>query len=134
VNALRRFLVTGMEDADRRLASTLRPQPLDAADRYLRGSALISAVDRLTRILQRWWHASAAQRLLAAARQEWSRQASPSRHRALAVLLLTAVASHVFLMVFEGRYQGWFWLVVPAMTTVLAFLLLAGSRSQRLSN
>ena len=133
MNALRRFLVTGMEDADRRLASALRPQPLDATDRYLGSSVLMSTVDRLTRILQRWWHASASQRLLAAVRQEWSRLAPPSRHRALAVLLLTAVASHVFLMLFEGRHQGWFWFVVPAMTTVLALLLLIGSRSQRLS-
>ena len=133
MNALRRFLVTGMEDADRRVASALRSQPLDVADRYLGDTVLISTVDRLTRILQRWWHASAAQQLLAAARQEWSRQPPPSRHRALALLLLTAAASHVLLMLFQGRQQGWFWLVVPAMTTVFA-LVLAGSRSQRLSD
>jgi len=118
-----------MADADRRVEAALAPLPLDETDRYLARSALIAAVDRLTRTLQRWWLASEARRILSTIRDEWSRQAAPARYRAIAMLLVTAAATHVLLTLLQGRHEGWFWMVVPATTTLFALLLLAGTQT-----
>ena len=131
MNAFRRFIVLGMDDADRRVAAALRAQPLDETDRYLRSSVLMSTIDRLTRILQRWWRASEAARILWAVREASSLRKTPARDRAVAWLLIIAAATHVILMLAEGRPQGWFWIVLPAMTSLFAALLLAGTRSAR---
>jgi hypothetical protein len=120
-----------MYDADRRVSAALRPLPLDETDRYLGSSALIVAVDRLTKTLQQWWLASETRRILLTIREAWSRQDGPARHRALAALLVTAAATHVLLTLLQGRHEGWFWMVVPAMTILFALLLLAGIRSPR---
>jgi hypothetical protein len=130
VSAFRRFIVRGMEDADRRVEEALRPLPLDETDRYLGSSALIAAIDRFTQTLQRWWMASEASRILSTIRDEWYRHYIPARHRALAVLLITAAAVHVLLTLLQGRHDGWFWMVVPALTTLFALLLLAGTQTQ----
>lgn len=134
MSAFRRFIVRGMEDADRRVEAALRPLPLDETDLYLGKSRLIGAVDRLTQTLQQWWMASEASRILSTIRDEWHRQHVPARHRALALLLVTAAAVHVLLTLLQGRHEGWFWMVVPALTTLFALLLVAGTQTQASSD
>jgi hypothetical protein len=134
VSAFRRFIVLGMEDADRRVTAALAPLPLNQTDRYLESSALIAAIDRRAKTLQRWWLASQARVILSTIRDEWSRQDAPARYRASAVLLLTAAATHVLLTLLQGRHEGWFWMVVPATTTLFALLLLAGTQTPSASD
>ena len=129
MKSITRFFSLGMQDADRRVAAALRPLPLDETDRYLGSSVVIAAVDRLTRILQRWWLASGSRRILSTTLEAWSRHDAPARYRAGAMLLVTAAATHVLLTLLQGRHEGWFWMVVPAMTTLFALLLLAGTQT-----
>jgi hypothetical protein len=125
MNALTRFLSLGMRDADRRVAAALAPPALEPADRALRDSAIVAAVDRATRLLQTWWTSSQAARLLASVGGDvpWF-----ERYREIGAIVITAVLVHVALTIVQGPRPGWFWMVVPATAAVFALLLLAASR------
>jgi hypothetical protein len=131
MNALARFIKFGAEDADRRLAAALAPVRDDAADRYLKTSRLVTALDRATGLLRDWWLASAAARVKAAAHASITSLSFSTRYQLLAYVLLIAVLSHVSLMLLQGPRPGWYWMVIPAMTSALAVLLLAGAESSR---
>jgi hypothetical protein len=127
VNALKRFWSVGARDADARLAAALAPQPFEPADRYLRRSAIVTALDRATVALERWWLESmTGQSSMAFA--DTLRQA-PQRRRGIAIVLLVAVVVHVTLTMIQGPRPGWFWLIVPALTALSGLLLIAGTRS-----
>jgi len=131
MNALARFIKFGVEDADRRLAAALAPVRDDAADRYLKASRFVTALDRATGLLRAWWLASAAARVQAAAHDSITSLSFSMRYQLLAYVLLIAVLSHVSLMLLQGPRPGWYWMVIPAMTAALAVLLLAGAESSR---
>lgn len=134
MNALARFYSIGAEDADRRVAAALQPAPLDPADRYVKNSALVTAVDRATRWLRDAWRSSTAGRVLAAFRERMMREPWQRRYQAAAVFLLTATVVHVMLVWLQGPRPGWFWMIVPAMAALFAGVLLAGSRSTRFTS
>jgi hypothetical protein len=128
MNALARFISLGMQDADRRVAAALERPPLDPADRYLKTSAVVMAVDRMTRRLSDWWLPSKAGQALSAM-QRFAGEPSAARYQRIAFVLLTAAVVHVAVTLINGPRPGWFWMVIPAMATMFAALLLAGSRS-----
>lgn len=127
MNAIVRFLSLGAQDADRRVARALRPSSLEAGDRYLKTSALVSTLDRATQRLRDWWMASEAHQLLSSVQAE----VSPASHGSIAVTLLIAVSAHVALTLLQGPRPGWFWMVIPGMAALFAVLVLAGSRSSQ---
>ena len=127
MNALKKFYVFGAESADRRVAEALAPPPLDAVDRYLKESAVVAAVDRLTLRLQAWWLTSAAKLWASAIRDRVEREHRPVRRRAASLLIMIAVIVHVSLTLIQGAPTGWFWMIIPAMAALFAAALLAGS-------
>lgn len=127
MNALKKFYVFGAESADRRVAEALAPPPLDAVDRYLKESAVVAAVDRLTLRLQAWWLTSAAKPWASAIRDRVEREHRPVRRRAASLLIMIAVIVHVSLTLIQGAPTGWFWMIIPAMAALFAAALLAGS-------
>lgn len=131
MSAWRRFYRLGVEDADRRVAAALAPPPIDAVDRYLQASRSVLTLDRATVRLRDWWHASAAARGFAIARDGVRRQGLTVRYQNIAFILLSAVVTHVMLMWRQGPRPGWFWTVIPVMVAAFAALLLAGSRSAK---
>lgn len=131
MNAFKRFYSLGAEDADRRVAAALTSAPLDPADRYLKASAFARAIDLSTRRLRDWWSASEAGRMLSAAHETFLRETEAVRYQAIAWVLLSAVVVHLILTFVQGPRPGWFWMVVPAMATLFAVLLFAGSRSSQ---
>lgn len=131
MNAWVRFYRRGAADADRRVAAALAPVRTAAADRYVRSSRFVTTIDVATMRLRDWWLASATGRALSVGRDGLLRAPLAVRYRTLAVVVLTAVISHVSLMVMHGPRPGWFWTVIPAMAAALGLLLLAGSQSAR---
>jgi hypothetical protein len=130
MNALARFLRLGMDDADGRVAALLSPPDLEPTDRYLKDSAVVSGIDRMTCRLQAWWSESSGGHLVTALRRIFGQSPSNDRAREVGVCVLTAVAAHVTLTILNGVRPGWFWTVIPAMAALFAALLLAG-RHQR---
>jgi len=129
MNAVRRFYALGAESADRRVAAALAPPPLEAADRYLKESAFVTAVDRITLRLQGWWMASGVKRLSSTIRDRVEREPLAARRRAAALLVAIAVLVHVSLTLLQGAHTGWFWMILPAMAALFAVALLAASRN-----
>jgi len=127
MNALKKFYVFGAESADRRVAEALAPPPLDAVDDYLKESAFVAAVDRITLRLQAWWLTSAAKQWASAIGDRVEREPRPIRRRAASLLIMIAVIVHVSLTVLQGAPTGWFWMIIPAMAALFAAALLAGS-------
>ena len=130
MSSITRFFSLGAEDADRRVAAALEARPTEPADRYLKSSAVVIAIDGVTRRLHELWRGSQTARALAGV-QAFTRSPFAVRYQAIATMLLTAVVVHVALTVFQGPRLGWFWVLIPAMTAVFAALLLAGSRSSK---
>jgi hypothetical protein len=128
MNALKRFYVFGADAADRRVAKVLQPPAPGATDRYLKESAFVTAVDRITLHLQEWWLGSEASRLVASLRPRASQEVAVC-HRAVALMILIAVIVHVGLTLALGAHTGWFWLIIPAMAVLFATGVLAGSNS-----
>lgn len=126
-----RFFFLGADDADRRVAAFLRQPPLEAADRYLKESVIISVIDRATQWLFATWRWSALGRGLAAAAERLGQEPWQRRYRAFAVFLLAAVGAHVALVTLHGPRPGWFWIMVPAQAALYAVILIAASRSAR---
>ena len=132
MNALRRFLSPGMQDADRRVAAWLTPPSTRATDQYLWSRALVMGMARLARQLQDWLKASRAQHLWQVVRSEFEHDGWNDRYQSVAMLTLVAVAVHVSMTVAQGPRPGWFWLVIPAMAAVFALLALVGTvRAER---
>jgi hypothetical protein len=132
MNALSRFLVFGMQDADRRVAAALAPPSLELADRYLKESAIVAALDRITLRLAEWWASSDTRRFAAGIRDAVAPTGAahwPERYRAIGVMLIAAVGVNVAATVIEGNRPGWFWLIVPALTFAFAVFVLIASRS-----
>ena len=134
MNGLIRFFSLGMQDADRRVAAALEPQPYDAADRYLRESRLVRAIDRTTRLLSESWSASEAGRISRSAIDAFTREPRLVRYQTAGTVLITAVTVHVVLTLVNGPRPGWFWTLIPAMVAVFAALLLAGSRASSVTD
>jgi hypothetical protein len=132
MNTIARFFVLGLQDADRRLSAALAPRPFVEADRYLRGSVIVAAIDRATVVLHDWWQDSAVSRILTATGEMLAEMGKSGRDRAIAILLLTAVSVHVILTLVQGPRPGWFWMVIPTMAVLCASILFsASSRSNR---
>lgn len=129
MNALKRFYRFGAEAADRRVADVLQRPELGATDRYLKESAFVAAIDRITLRLQSWWLASEANRLLSLIRVRVSREPVAVRRQSVALMILIAVTVHVTLTLLQGAHAGWLWMILPAMAALFASLLLAGSRA-----
>ena len=129
MNALERFYVVGAESADRRVAAALAPPPLDAVDRYLKASAFVMAIDRLTIRLRECWRSSEAKQLSAMIVDRADREPLAVRRQGIAMLILIAVTVHVSLALLQGAHTGWFWMILPAMAAVFAIALLAVSGS-----
>lgn len=133
MNALKRFWLAGARDADARLAAVIAPQSFEPADRYLRQSVIVAALDRATVALERWWLASKTGQSTAVFADTLKHTPQRERWQAVATVLLVAVAVHVTLMMIQGSRPGWFWLIVPAMAALFGLLLIAGARSQQQS-
>lgn len=129
MNALTRFYVSGADSADRRVAAALASPPLDAADRYLKESAFVTAVDRVTLGLQKCWMASEAKQLASMIHDRVEREPLAAHRQATALLVAIAAVVHVSLTLLQGAHTGWFWMIIPAMAALFAAALLAGSRA-----
>ena len=128
MNGFTRFIALGLHDADRRVAAALAHPPLDQTDRYLRDSALVSAIDRVTIRLRAWWLASAMARVSRELRATLAGRDQAERYHSIAVAMLSAVSVHVVLTLVQGPAAGWFWVVIPSMAAMFALLLAAASR------
>jgi len=128
---LKRFWSAGARDADARLAAVISPQPFEAADRYLRRSAIVAALDRATVALERWWRASRSGQRAAAFADALGHTPLWQQQQRIAVVLLIAAAVHVTLMMIQGPRPGWFWLIVPAMAALFGLIMIVGARSQQ---
>ena len=125
MNAFTRFVSLGLRDADTRVATALAPPPLEQTDRYLRNSALVSAIDRVTVRLHDWWSASEVARLSRTAGDTFAGSGVAQRYRSIATVVLASVVVHVALTLIQGPRPGWFWLIIPAMGAVFAVSVLA---------
>jgi hypothetical protein len=130
VRALKRFFAIGFADADAKVGRLLAPRSFSAADRYLSTSAVVRRFDAAARGLRDWWRASATAGTMLALADEWQRQDRAVQYQAVAVALLSAAGVHVLLTVINGPRPGWFWLIVPALASTLAVMILAGSRTR----
>jgi hypothetical protein len=130
MNAVARFVSLGMQDADRRVAALLARPSWDAADRYLKNSAVVMAIDRAIARVAVWWSCSETRQLTASVGEMLTRRPRAERHRAIGTLVLTAVIVHVALAVLQGPRPGWFWMVLPGMAAVFALLLMASREPQ----
>lgn len=128
MNPVMRFIVLGLQDADRRVGAVLSPRPLDAIDRYADASQIVKAIDRATETLTQWWRWSRVQTVAMAVVARLRTDSGPN-YRALGSLLLIAVIVNVTLTLIQGPRPGWFWMLIPGMTAAFAVLVLAGSRS-----
>lgn len=129
MNALHRFITLGARDADNRVAAALAPRSFAATDRYLWSSMVVRFADRLTRRLQMLWSASVAGGTASAIHERWRHAGWMERYHTLGLVVIVAAAVHVSLAVAQGPRPGWFWLIVPALTSLFAMLLLMASRS-----
>ena len=129
MNSLKRFYLLGAEAADRRVAAALAPPSLAAADRYLKASVLVTAIDHITIRLRQWWLATEAMRLCSAIGEDLAGEPVAVRRQALAVLILTAVAFHLGLTWFHGAPLDAFRMIIPTMAALFAAALLAGNRA-----
>ena len=129
MNGLTRFLFLGARDADARVAAFLAPRASGAVDRYVMSSFVIRTFDRGTRLLQDWARASIAVRHAQSIDTRWRQRNWVERCEAIALVLLTAVITHVVLTTLNGPPPGWFWLILPGLAAALAVVLLAGSRT-----
>ena len=129
MNALARFMRFGALDADRRIAAILAPRPGAVADRHVMSSVVVRTVDRFTRMLWSLMVGSETVRAASAARDAWGRAGWSERYRTIGLVLIVAVSVHLAATVMQGPRPGWFWLIVPALTSAFAFLLLMASRS-----
>jgi hypothetical protein len=129
MNRLVTFYQRGAEDADRRIAAILAAPPVGAADRYVMSSVVVRSFDRFTRVLRSLMSSSETGRAASSANNAWARAGWPERYRASGLVLIVAVGVHVTATVMAGRPPGWFWLIVPALTSAFAVILLLASRS-----
>ena len=143
MNALSRLWKYGAADADERVARMLAPRSHQEADRYLRSSAVVRFVDRLTVQLESWWKSSVTGQLASTISEQWfhptaqsprgggpgSREGQAERHRTIGLMLLIAAVTHITLSLIQGPSPGGYWLLIPGMVIVFALLLLAASRS-----
>lgn len=129
MNALTRFYQRGAADADRRIAKTLLPPATAETDRYLMSSMLVRGFDRFTRVLQSSTASSQAGSAISTAREAWRRSAWPERYQTIALVLIVATGVHVAAMLMGGQPFGWYRILVPALVTVFAALLLMASRT-----
>ncbi|MEX2269855.1 MAG: hypothetical protein WD690_00195 [Vicinamibacterales bacterium] len=129
MNALARFITFGAQDADRRMAAILAARPAAVADRYLMSSVVVRGFDRFTRVLRSVMSSSETGRVAFAAHNAWGRADWPERYRTIGLVLLLAVGVHVAATMMGAQRPGWFWLIVPALTSAFALLLLMASRS-----
>ena len=127
MNALQRFYAAGAEAADRRVGAALAPPPLEAADRYLKASRLVAAIDGITLRLQEWWLSSEAKRWSSRTSDRIARESLAERRQAVALLILIAVTVHVGLTLLQGGQTGWLWTIIPAMAGLFAIAVLAVS-------
>ena len=127
MNALKKFYASGAESADRRVAARLAPPALDAVDRYLKSSRVVTAIDGITLRLQQWWLSSEARRLWSMLADRLEREPLAARRRSIALVILMAMAVHVSLTLLQGAHTGWFWTIIPAMATLFAVVVLAAS-------
>jgi hypothetical protein len=128
INALFNFYRRGAEDADRRIAAILAAPPTAATDRYLMSSAVVRRFDRLTELLRSVMSNSQAARAAIAAHGAWARTDWVERHRALALMLIIAVLTHVAVTLLRGPRAGWFSWIIPALVAAFAVLVMIGSR------
>lgn len=131
MSAFTRFISFGLRDADRRLAAMLAPPPVEPTERYLRESAVISAIDRVTVRLHAGWAASRPERILSDLAGPLAGRRRAERYQSIAAVVLTATAVHVALTLIQGPRPGWFWMVVPSIAAVFALLLAVASRLVR---
>lgn len=129
MNALTRFFVIGMQDADRRVAAALTPPSNDPADRYIRQSAIVRTIDAVTVRLHDAWTASTAGRSARDLVTAFASRDRTARYRTIALIVLVSVLTHVVLTLAQGPRPGWFWLVLPALASAFAVIVLMASRS-----
>jgi hypothetical protein len=129
MNSIVRFWRLGAADADARVARRLAPRPFDAADRYLRSSAVVQWFDGVTIGFQRLWQSSHARQAASAIARVWSRKSRPMRHRSTGAAMLAAALTHIVLTVMQGARPGAYWLVIPAIATTLGVVFLLASRA-----
>ena len=125
---LRRFVSDGARDADARLAAALSPLPLDRADRYLKASRIVIAIDRLTVMLEHSWLGSMTGQSLSELARSFAAESRRDQWSAIASVVLTAVVVHIVLTMANGPRPGWFWMVIPALAALFAALVLVAAR------
>ena len=131
MNSLRRFFSDGARDADARVSAALAPQPLEPADRYLRDSKIVGAIDRITVMLHDSWRSSVTGQSVSQLAGAFASESRRDQWSAIASIILTAVAVHVVLTMANGPRPGWFWTVIPALAAVFAMLVLAAARGSQ---
>jgi hypothetical protein len=129
MNALTRFIKFGALDANRRVAGILAPRPVGVADRHVKSSVVVRTFDRFTRMLWASICGSETGRAASAARDAWGRAGWSDRYRTIGLVLIVAASVHVAATIMQGPRPGWFWLIVPALTSGFAVLLLMAARS-----
>lgn len=129
MSALARFIKFGALDADRRVAAILAPRPVAVADRYVMSSVVVRTFDRFTRMLWSLLIGSETARAASAAHDAWGRAGWSERYRTIGLVLIVAVSAHLAATAMQGPRPGWFWLIVPVLTSAFALLLLMASRS-----
>jgi len=99
------------------------------ADRHVMSSFVVRTFDRFTRMLWSLMSGSETVRAASAARDAWGRAGWSERYRTIGLVLIVAVSVHLAATLMQGQRPGWFWLIVPALTSAFACLLLMASGS-----
>jgi EamA domain-containing membrane protein RarD len=136
MNALSRFLDAGLADAERRIARRLPPPLTDhpwvanvvASGTVARGIARVIAAGRAS------LGSSRVVALLRPLAASWREADWAAQRRGLGVLLLTAVATHLVLVLASTTPRGWLWLILPGMASAVGLLLLAAASRRPAAN
>ena len=131
MTSFKRFVESGLEDAERRIADRVPPPVRDhplvidvvasssIARVFLRGAGLLgvaagsSVAARFTRQLIETWRGA-----------DWR-----ARYRSSGATLVIAVLVHVLLLWLQGLPAGWLWSIIPAMIAAIGIVLMLSARS-----
>lgn len=89
----------------------------------LRGSRLVAAIDGVMRWMQTIVATSKTAKSWRAAEAEWQRRPVGDQRRAMATLLIVAVAVYVASVTVGGEIRGWLWTIIPGTAAAAAGLL-----------
>ena len=121
----RRFLVGGLQDAEKRLARITAGGPFDDTRvvSVVEESLIVRTLGAALDLGRATWESSALVRRALAFETRWRQLASSRQRLAQGTVLLVAAVTHVGLTAWQGAPTGWLWMVPPALAIAVGALM-----------